>query len=684
MALKHLRSLSISYDSRDVELDPGFIRASVARETKLNPSFGRLSHARQWVLHNEKFEDDLNDMWQERGQADSRSHHGVVRKQRHQVLELMGLNDTESGGSKAFSEDVLKLEVSGPDCQHFSVIDVPGIFRTASKGSTTLEDAAMVKSMVSRYMDNPRSVMLAVIPANVDIATQEILTMAEAADPEGHRTLGVLTKPDLVDSGAESGVMQLIKGDRHPLNLGWCLVRNLGQQQSQDSAASRSAVEKAFFRDRAPWNELDKERVGVNALRRRLQEVLASNIRREFVHVKQEVQQKLNKAKESLEKLGAKRQTPEEQRGFMLEISMRFQQIVNMAMTSSYSNSDLFDKTPSLMFVTTVVNRNEDFSDAIARHGHTFEFEKSPSTEESKDVEAERSDQVEKKESSLLVQVKLRSTKNHDDLEELIDGEHILMDKTGKNIIKWLTNLYRNSRGYELGTFDKNLLSKTMKDQSVKWDDLAKGYILDVIHMAHAFVEDLLGQVCPDDRVRDEIMHVLMEPLLEKYREAIKRSEFLLFVERSSTPITLNKYFNSNLEKSRQDRLQKTLEEKSWPTESAEKGPAVLVKDLIQQNISMSNTKHTVLELHDILKSYYKVARKRFVDCLCMQSADFHLVTGPDSPLKLFSPQFVNSLAAEQLEDIAGEDFALKRKRTTLMKEVADLQHGKKILTGVA
>ncbi|KAI5196856.1 hypothetical protein E4T38_08295 [Aureobasidium subglaciale] len=67
MALKHVRSLSISYDSREVELDPGFIRACVARETKLNPSFGRLSHARQWVLHNEKFEDDLNDMWQERG-----------------------------------------------------------------------------------------------------------------------------------------------------------------------------------------------------------------------------------------------------------------------------------------------------------------------------------------------------------------------------------------------------------------------------------------------------------------------------------------------------------------------------------------------------------------------------------------------------------------------------------------
>ena len=79
--------------------------------------------------------------------------------------------------------------------------------------------------MVQRYMENPRSVILAVIPANIDIATQEILTMAEGADDDGHRTLGVLTKADLVDSGAEEPVMDLIEGKRHKLALGWCIVR---------------------------------------------------------------------------------------------------------------------------------------------------------------------------------------------------------------------------------------------------------------------------------------------------------------------------------------------------------------------------------------------------------------------------------------------------------------------------
>lgn len=77
-------------------------------------------------------------------------------------------------------------------------------------------------------MRNPRSVILAVIPANVDIATQEILEMAEEVDVKGERTLGVLTKPDLVDKGAEPTVITIIEGKSHALNLGWCIVRNPG------------------------------------------------------------------------------------------------------------------------------------------------------------------------------------------------------------------------------------------------------------------------------------------------------------------------------------------------------------------------------------------------------------------------------------------------------------------------
>lgn len=199
----------------------------------------------------------------------------------------MGLGDQHAAGGKGtFSDDVLRLEITGPEQEHFSVVDVPGIFRKTTEGVTTKIDRDMVNAMVRRYMENPRSVMLTVIAANVDIATQEIMTMAEEVDEDGHRTLGVLTKPDLVDGGAEMPVIELIEGKRHKLNLGWCLVRNPGQKELNNPTTDRNAVERAFFQTKAPWNLLEKDKVGVGALRVRLQEILAAHIRREFPKVR--------------------------------------------------------------------------------------------------------------------------------------------------------------------------------------------------------------------------------------------------------------------------------------------------------------------------------------------------------------------------------------------------------------
>ena len=108
-------------------------------------------------------------------------------------------------------------------------------------------------------------------------------------------------------------------------------------------------------------------------------------------------------------------------------------------------------------------------------------------------------------------------------------------------------------------------------------------------------------------------------------------------------------------------------------------GSVVRLSDITQDH-PMSNVDHVVQDIHDILKSYYKVARKRFVDNICMHTADYHLITGPDTPLKLFSPEFIVSMTPEQIEEIAGEDAILKRRRLALKKEIQELEAGRKIL----
>jgi hypothetical protein len=114
-------------------------------------------------------------------------------------------------GKPTFSNNVLCLHICGPNEGHLGVIDVPGIFKNTTPGRTTKNDIAMVRNMVLRYMQNRRSIMLTVVSANVDIATQEIIVLAREVDPSGERTLRILTKPNLVNKGAENKVIDLIE-----------------------------------------------------------------------------------------------------------------------------------------------------------------------------------------------------------------------------------------------------------------------------------------------------------------------------------------------------------------------------------------------------------------------------------------------------------------------------------------
>jgi hypothetical protein len=199
-------------------------------------------------------------------------------------MKEMGIGTGEGESQRAFSDDVLWLEIAGPDQEHFSVIDVPGIFRKETPGVTTKEDITMINQMVEGYMMNPRSVMLTVVPSNGDIALQDILQKAEEIDPKGIRTFGILTKPDRVEEGSEDPVVQLLEGKAHRLRLGWHLLRNPGQSDTSDSQ-KRNAAETKFFDEVHPWNRLDKNKVGIVALRDRLREILGDHIRREFPKV---------------------------------------------------------------------------------------------------------------------------------------------------------------------------------------------------------------------------------------------------------------------------------------------------------------------------------------------------------------------------------------------------------------
>jgi interferon-induced GTP-binding protein Mx1 len=133
------------------------------------------------------------------------------------IEELTNVLCEERG--QTFSMDSIVVRVESPESPDLTVIDLPGIVRTATMG----QDASVigqVNALIANYLKQDRTIVLAVVPANQDIATIDILERARFVDPEGVRTIGVLTKPDLVGPGSEGEVLTVLRNERKPLKLG--------------------------------------------------------------------------------------------------------------------------------------------------------------------------------------------------------------------------------------------------------------------------------------------------------------------------------------------------------------------------------------------------------------------------------------------------------------------------------
>ncbi|CAH0046282.1 unnamed protein product [Clonostachys solani] len=626
---------------------------------------------------------------------DAKSFAAIMRE----VIDLMGVGPSSEPGSPAFSKDVLVLEIAGPDQEHFSVIDVPGTFKKTTEGQTTTSDIALVFHMVKGYMENPRSVMLTVVPCTSDIANEDVVQLADDLDPYGNRTLGVLTKPDLVDDGAEGGVLNVMNGKSHRLKLGWHLVRNLGQRELKVMPTSRGSLEDKFFKTKAPWNAIDKARVGVAALRIRLQKILTDHIRREFPKVKADIRKKLQEAEKALRVMGPKRQTAQEQSQFLTDIASEFQDLANSASRAQYVQSDFFGEVARRRLATVAVNRGEIFAEIMTDMGHEFDFadEESDGDDENEDDGDDENEDDEDDEDcdssdedgcvapsfddesfgSGTSRKSTRLVTEDGDIVDYVTEAEKIASPRSDDILEWLTGVHRKNRGFELGSFDCALLIMTMQHQARKWKALAKGYISDMIAIVHTLVLDLLHHVVPDKNLLGNLVSVLSEHLQAKYLRAMEQTDFLLRIELEGTPATYNHVFTEVLNKCRAERVKRQLE--SRVIEDADLGSVVRLDDIVQTH-PLSNNAQVVQEIHDILKSYYELARKRFVDNVRMQAADHFLVTGPNTPLKLFSPRFVSGLTPSQLDEVAGEEQNARRQRARLEKEIGLLKECMTIL----
>jgi len=271
--------------------------------------------------------------------------------------DAMGLS---SSGS-SFSNDVLRVEFCGPSQPQLTLVDLPGLIHSETKSQTT-SDIELVHRLVSQYLENPRSIILAVVSAKNDIGNQIILHRARQVDPQGLRTLGIITKPDLLvtQSKSEASFISLARNDEVKFSLGWHVVKNLDLAIDNHEATARDREEIRFFQD-SGFKCLPAHTVGISFLRARLSKVLFNQIRTELPRLFQDIQSHISMSKILQKKLGPSRAHLEEQRLFLIELSQSFQSVCRDAVRGDYDHEFFHvDESPERRLCATVMNFAND------------------------------------------------------------------------------------------------------------------------------------------------------------------------------------------------------------------------------------------------------------------------------------------------------------------------------------
>jgi len=153
--------------------------------------------------------------------------------------EIARETDRTTGDNKGISDVPINLKIYSPNVLNLTLVDLPGITRVpVGDQPDDIED--LIKAMIVKYIKMKSCIILAVTPANLDLANSDGLNLARTYDPSGERTIGVITKLDLMDRGTDAYKILNNQGEI-PLKLGYVGVVNRSQADINEKKSMREA-----------------------------------------------------------------------------------------------------------------------------------------------------------------------------------------------------------------------------------------------------------------------------------------------------------------------------------------------------------------------------------------------------------------------------------------------------------
>ena len=531
---------------------------------------------------------------------------------------LMGINNEAASKSRAFAKDVLSIEIGGPSRPQLTLVDLPGLFQTETRGVTE-EDIQLVTEITDYYLSQPRTICLAVVSAANDYANQGILKKVRKVDPDGDRTLGIITKPDRLPSGSgsEKAFLSLACNQDIFFKLGWHVLKNRSYEEGSSSVEQRNISEASYFR-KSNFAILPKECVGIASLRDRLSLLLFEHIKHELPKLRKDLEEALTDSRSLLEAMGNRRASPEECKAFLTQLSLDFYEVGKAAVNGHYEGEYFAhhaDHTFSVESPTTIRRlraviqyKNSQFSKVLRTHGYKYhidereEIDTGSNVPDEADVESE-APQLE----AVPVGMKTR----------LVPPIHWSKPQA----IAWVRKALFRTRGRELpGNFNPLLVGELFWEQSSKWQQMAERHVEDVADVCNRFLDALLREKCPKD-VYTRLWSSKIEDTLKLRSDDSAKEMGRIMEDIKSYPITYNHYYADTVKKRRREREEESLascidnatEHVKLPGctsnhTSAQVNSRKAAREYSQE-LSLDMEDHSCEEALDCLFSIYKVSR---------------------------------------------------------------------------
>lgn len=219
--------------------------------------------------------------------------------------EIVKETDRLTGSNKGISNDPIQLKIFSPRVLALTLVDLPGMTKVPV-GDQPDNIEEQIHDMILQFISNPNAIILAVTAANTDIANSDALQLAKAADPYGNRTIGVLTKLDLMDPGTDAS--EVLNNQLIPLRRGYIGVVNRGQKDINADLSIRDGLrkEEEFFRHHPIYSH-DRNLIskcGTKTLAKALNTILMHHIRECLPEVKNRISSMLTDVHQELDALG--------------------------------------------------------------------------------------------------------------------------------------------------------------------------------------------------------------------------------------------------------------------------------------------------------------------------------------------------------------------------------------------